>query len=90
MQKYVKITRPKTRRKPYIKSLREDKNIIILRADKGNSKVVMDRSEYDNNIEGLKSDTKNNKMLPNQSSRYRHSNTYNFQAIYVDDTISIN
>ena len=33
-----------------IKSLRQDKSIHILRADKGNATVVMDKTEYDRKV----------------------------------------
>ena len=39
-----------------LRSLQKDDSIIILRADKGNKTVVMDRSEYDKKILDLLDD----------------------------------
>ena len=47
-----------------LKTLRDDKSIIILRADKGNSTVVMDRTKYDSKINNMLCDTKTYQVLP--------------------------
>ncbi len=40
-----------------VKSLREDKNIVILPADKGNATVVLDRVDYEAKMENLLKDS---------------------------------
>ncbi|KAK3735298.1 hypothetical protein QZH41_000232 [Actinostola sp. cb2023] len=55
--------------KSAIRTLRDDKDIIILKADKGNATVVMDRTEYDNKIENMLSDTKTYKILPRDPAK---------------------
>ena len=42
--------------KKALKDLKSDKTRIIMKADKGNSFVVMDRNEYENKMENLLSD----------------------------------
>lgn len=42
-----------TEEKAAIKNLKEDKNIVILPADKGNATVVMDRTDYDDKAHKL-------------------------------------
>lgn len=44
--------------KKALRSLKDDNNIIILRADKGNATVVMDRTEYETKIKCMLNDTK--------------------------------
>ena len=39
-----------------LKELKEDKNIVILKADKGNCTVIMDRPDYDQKINALLND----------------------------------
>lgn len=61
MQKYVNTQMNRSKEvdkksKKYlnsIKRLRENKDIFILKADKGNSTVILDRSEYETKIEEL-------------------------------------
>ncbi|KXJ11975.1 hypothetical protein AC249_AIPGENE14176 [Exaiptasia diaphana] len=52
-----------------IKTLRSEKDIIILKADKGNSTVVMDRKEYDHKIETMLSDKTTYKVLNSDPSK---------------------
>ena len=40
-----------------LKELRQDKNIVILKADKGNSTVVMNAQEYNDKINCVLSDS---------------------------------
>ena len=44
---------------------------VILLADKGNVTVVMERSDYDENVMGLLSDTTTYKRLPKDPSRHK-------------------
>ena len=45
-----------------VRTLRNDENIVILPADKGNSTVVMDRTEYDRKLEEMLSDNTYKKL----------------------------
>jgi len=52
-----------------LKTLGKDKNIIILKADKGNSTVVMNRTEYDEKIEVMLSDSKTYQVLQSDPAK---------------------
>ena len=52
-----------------IRSLRRDKDIIILPADKGNATVVMNRSDYTAKMEDLLEDPAYKKMKCNPTTR---------------------
>ena len=52
-----------------VKSLREDKNIVILPADKGNATVVLDRVDYEAKMENLLKDSAYKKVTQNPTSR---------------------
>ena len=47
-----------------LKKLKNDKSIVILRSDKGNGVVVLDRIQYDNAIKEIISDKTKFKELP--------------------------
>ena len=47
-----------------LKKLKSDKSIVILRPDKGNDVVVLDRNQYDNAIKEIISDKTKFKELP--------------------------
>ena len=52
-----------------VKSLREDHNIVILPADKGNATVVLDRTDYVNKMESLLEDNAYKKVKRNPTSK---------------------
>ncbi|KAK3732372.1 hypothetical protein QZH41_005703 [Actinostola sp. cb2023] len=52
-----------------LKTIGKDKNIIILKADKGNSTVVMNRTEYDEKIEVMLSDSKTYQVLQSDPAK---------------------
>ena len=45
-----------------VRTLRNNENIVILPADKGNSTVVMDRTEYERKLEEMLSDNTYKKL----------------------------
>ena len=62
VSKVLKSAKPPQRNitqeeKEALKELKQDKNIVILKADKGNSTVVMKAQEYDDKINCLLSDS---------------------------------
>ena len=52
-----------------MKSLQEDKNIVILPADKGNATVILDRSDYEAKMDNLLQDVAYKKVKWNPTSR---------------------
>ena len=52
-----------------MKDLREDKNIRILQADKGNATVVLDAMDYDSKVHDLIDDTKSYRILKKDPTR---------------------
>ena len=52
-----------------VKSLREDKNIVILPADKGNATVVLNRVDYEAKMENLLKDSAYKEVTRNPTSR---------------------
>ena len=51
-----KLSRSTLRKHGILKKLKSDKSIVILRPDKGNGVVVLDRNQYDNAIKEIISD----------------------------------
>ena len=51
-----KPSRSTLRKHGILKKLKTDRSIVVLRADKGNSAVVLDQIEYDNAIKEIISD----------------------------------
>ena len=55
-----------------VKSLREDKNIVILPADKENATVVLDQSDYEAKMEDLLQDVAYKKVKRTLQAELRH------------------
>ena len=59
-----KPSRSTVRDHEILKKLRNDRSIVILRPDKGNGRVVLDRTQYDNAIKEIIGDKTKFKELP--------------------------
>ena len=61
-----------------MKKLKNDKSIVILRSDKGNGVVVLDRIQYDNAIKEIISDKTKFKELPEDVTLKREAKPQRF------------
>ena len=61
-----------------LKELRKNKNIVILRPDKGNGVVILDRSIYNQSISNILSDTTKFKKLSSDPTLHREAKLQRF------------
>ena len=66
-----------------LKDLRRNKNIVILKPDKGNGVVVLDRTAYDGGILKIISDTSKFKLLAEDPTLLREGRTHTLRFILL-------
>ena len=66
-----------------LKDLRKNKNIVILKPDKGNGVVVLDRTAYDGGILKIISDTSKFKVLAEDPTLLREGRTHTLRFILL-------
>ena len=85
-----KLSRSTLRKHGILKKLKSDKSIVILRPDKGNGVVVLDRNQYDNAIKEIISDITKFKELPEYVTIKREAKLQRFLGTLKNEKKCLN